>query len=116
MFWSFFFLFMVLRQPIVAAFGKDVVIMANVWVTTLDNPFDPFDDFDNWYRFDEDHGYHTCAYVARLAETSHGLSDQEYEDRVNEAVNEIVEYNVLGIYKKVVENNQDTPVEGENEA
>ena len=35
------------------------------WVTTTDNPFDPFTQYDDWYRYDETHGYCTSGYVAR---------------------------------------------------
>lgn len=35
------------------------------WVTTTDNPFDPFTQYDEWYRYDESHGYHLSEYVAR---------------------------------------------------
>lgn len=84
--------------------------MSAVLVTTIDNPFNPFTQFEDWYRFDEDHGYHTCAYLARIADTSYELSDADYEKRIDQAVDEIVEMNVLGIYKKVREEDQIHPV------
>ena len=28
----------------------------HILITTVDNPFDPFTDFDNWYRYDESKG------------------------------------------------------------
>lgn len=74
-----------------------------LWVTTIDNPFDPFNNFDEWYRFDEDKGYCTCEYIARVAETSSEMTENEYAEAINEAVNDIVRLNVLGIYKKVSE-------------
>lgn len=39
--------------------------MTEYWVTTTDNPFDPFTQYEDWYLFDEHHGYHTSGYVAR---------------------------------------------------
>lgn len=75
--------------------------MSEFMLTTIDNPFDPFTEYDDWYRYDIDMGYHTCAYLARIANTSHELSDADEEVEINNAIDEIVRLNVLGIYKKV---------------
>lgn len=74
-----------------------------LWVTTIDNPFDPFKEFDEWKRFDEDHGYYTCEYIARIANTSTDLTESENDDAINDAVKEICRLNILGIYKKIRE-------------
>ena len=39
-------------------------------LTTVDNPFDPFEQFTSWFMFDEEKGYHTCSYLGRIARTS----------------------------------------------
>ena len=75
----------------------------DVMLTTSDNPFNPFDDFDNWNRFDEDHGYFTCSYLARIAITPASFTEQEQEDEIESAIDEIIAINPLGIYKKVVQ-------------
>ena len=36
------------------------------YLTTKDNPFSYFDQYDEWLAFDEDKGYFTNALVARL--------------------------------------------------
>lgn len=72
-------------------------------LTTTDNPFDPFTDFDEWYAWDERAGYHTCSYLARIARTSDALSDADQDLAIERAIDEICEFNVLGIYKKVAE-------------
>lgn len=71
-------------------------------VTTKDNPYDPFTQFDQWYAYDTLQGYNTCAYLARIAKTSPELSPMDQAIAVEEAVDEIVEMNLLGNYKKLV--------------
>ena len=70
-------------------------------LTTIDNPFSPFDDFKNWFLFDEEHNYHTCSYLSRIARTSDSLSESENELENERAIDEILEHDFLGIYIKV---------------
>lgn len=70
-------------------------------LTTIDNPYDPFDNFDEWKAFDESKGYYTCEYLARIAKTSDELSQADEDLAINEAIDEILKMNILGIYKKV---------------
>ncbi len=42
-------------------------------LTTLDNPFNPFTDFANWYQCDVTLGYNTCSLIARLLPPIDGL-------------------------------------------
>lgn len=76
--------------------------MKEVMLTTVDNPYDPFTQFDDWKAFDDLQGYHTCEYLARIARTSNDLSYADQAIAVEQAIDEIVELNVLGVYKKVV--------------
>ena len=75
--------------------------MNDVMLTTIDNPFDPFTQWDEWKRFDEDMQYYTCEYLARIAKTSNDLSDADNESAIEDAINEIVSLNILGVYRKV---------------
>lgn len=70
-------------------------------LTTIDNPFDPFDQFDSWYRFDMDKGYCSCSYLARIARTSDQFTDQENNQEIERAIDEIIKYDFKNIYKKV---------------
>ena len=76
--------------------------MKAVMLTTIDNPFDPFTQFDQWKTFDEQKGYFTCAYLARIAKTSDELSEADEDLAIEQAINEIVRLNILGIYRKIV--------------
>ena len=60
-------------------------------LTTLDNPFNPFIQFSDWKRFDEDHNYHTCALLDRLTFTSNNLSDEENTELLNVQIQDIID-------------------------
>ena len=70
-------------------------------LTTVDNPWNPYTNYDEWFAFDTQHGYNTPAYLARVAKSSNELSDADQKLAVQSAIDEIVEQNVLGIYKKI---------------
>lgn len=72
-------------------------------LTTVDNPFDPFEQFTSWFMFDEEKGYHTCSYLGRIARTSDQLSEEENELENERAIDEILKYDFQNIYKKVVQ-------------
>ena len=68
-----------------------------VALTTVDNPFDPIDDFDNWYAFDLLKGHDSCGLLARVDT----LSDKEYELEVERAIDDIIEYDLEKKFVKV---------------
>lgn len=76
--------------------------MRRIALTTSDNPFDPFDDFDRWFRFDESKGYMSSGLVARVADVSDELSEGDRNRAIEEAINFIVEVNPTSNYKKLV--------------
>ena len=73
----------------------------NCMLTTFDNPFDPFEQFTSWFMFDVEKGYNSCAYLARIAKLTDDRSDQEISDEINRAIDEIIKYDFMNIYKKV---------------
>jgi hypothetical protein len=70
-------------------------------LTTVDNPFDPFTQFDEWYAYDENAGYHTSAFLARIVHNSEELSEPDQSVAIEAAIDEAVEINSLGLYRKV---------------
>lgn len=86
----------------------------NFMLTTLDNPFNPFTQFDAWFNYDTTKGYNTCAYLARVAKTSDELSDSDNELAIVQAMDEIVNINLLGNYIKVSESYIPRVVDTEN--
>ena len=73
----------------------------NCMLTTFDNPFDPFEQFTDWFMFDVEKGYNTCSYLARIAKLTDDMSDQEVNDEIERAIDEIIQYDFMNIYKKV---------------
>ena len=72
-----------------------------VMLTTIDNPFNPISDFKNWFTFDCEKGYNSCAYLGRIAKTSDALTEEENDEEIERAIDEIIKYDFLGIYKKI---------------
>jgi hypothetical protein len=73
-------------------------------LTTVDNPFDPFTQFNEWYAYDIKMGYHTAAFLARVAQVSPELSDPDNALAIQNAIDEIVQENVSGMWRKVSRN------------
>lgn len=67
-------------------------------VSTVDNPFNPWTQFDEWYAWDEAHGYHTCALLGRVVRTSDSLSDADESIAIENAIEEIANENVSGMH------------------
>lgn len=76
--------------------------MARFALTTVDNPFDPFEQFTSWLLFDEEKGYGSSQYLGRVARTSDQLSDVENNQEIERAIDEIIKYDFMHIYKKFV--------------
>lgn len=70
---------------------RDEVVM----LTTIDNPFDPFTQWQLWYNYDEQVGYHTCSYLDRIARTGTSQSDYERQQSIKYAMDEIVKHNPM---------------------
>lgn len=74
--------------------------MAEHMLTTTDNPYNPFTQYDLWWAFDEAQGYHTPAYLARITFSSDELSEVDQDLAIEEGINRAIEENPLGIYRR----------------
>ena len=70
-------------------------------LTTFDNPFDPFEQFDSWYQFDLDHKHGSSELLDRIARTSDQLTEEENDREIERAIDEIIKYDYQNIYKKI---------------
>lgn len=73
-------------------------------LTTTDNPFDPFTRFDEWLEYDTSMGYNTSSFLDRIAKVSNELSEPDQALAIQNAIDEIVQENVSGMWRKVSRN------------
>ena len=78
-----------------------------VMLSTIDNPFDYFTQFDQWYNYDVLHGYNSCSYLAKVSFTSDELPESFNQAEIERAIDEIVEININGMYCKVTDGKDD---------
>ena len=78
--------------------------MANTYMlTTLDNPFDPFNNFADWFKFDLEKGHNTSSRIARIADLNSEMTQKEVDEEMERAMNLIVKYDFEDKYIKVQE-------------
>lgn len=70
-------------------------------LTTFDNPYNPFEQFNLWFLFDVEKGYNSCSKLARIAQTSDEMSEKEVNEEIERAIDEIIKYDFMNVYKKV---------------
>lgn len=80
--------------------------MSDHMLTTVDNPFDPFVQWDEWFNFDVTQGHYTCAYLARLADPSSDLSPDDQSTLIDSAIEQILKDNPNGLYRLAINNSK----------
>lgn len=73
-------------------------------LTTLDNPFDPFNDFTSWFKFDCEKGHNTSSRIARIAQLDSEMTQKEVDEEMNRVMDFIIRYDLEEKYIKVKEN------------
>lgn len=74
-------------------------------ITTIDNPYDPIDDFDHWLMYDNSKGYGTCSLLARFANIDSDMSESLEYNELSYAIDSIIDLHSDGktsFYKKIV--------------
>lgn len=64
-------------------------------LTTYDNPFSPFTDFDAWWKMDLILGHDCCGTLARESNVSDVASDELNEQAIDEAMNRICKDSII---------------------
>lgn len=75
--------------------------MVRCFLTTFDNPYSPYEEFEKWYQYDIEHGYNSSGLLMRIAETSLQFTDNENAYEIEKAIDKIVVADPINIYKKL---------------
>ncbi len=75
-------------------------------LTTIDNPFSPFLDYDNWLSFDESKGYNTNQILARNCLVLNDLTEQQQEEEIESAIDFIVGSGLYPLHVKIEEKDE----------
>ena len=76
--------------------------MVRCFLTTFDNPYSPYEEFEKWYQYD-----------VRIAETSSQFTDNENAYEIEKAIDKIVAADPINIYKKLKINVSDEDTLGQ---
>ena len=83
---------------------KGDLLMTETMLTTIDNPFNPFEQFVDWYMYDCQKGYNTYSRIARLMPTDDESLSSIEKDRIEDnIIDRMIQHDPLGIYTKVDE-------------
>lgn len=84
--------------------------MIETMLTTVDNPYNPFVNYDEWFNWDFVAGYNTCSRLARVCASSFELSKVEQEEAFMEAALDILDNDETGKFS-LITRNEKTPLE-----
>ena len=77
-------------------------------LTTIDNPFNPFEDYKSWLSYDKGKGYDSAEKVMRYVDflkekdqIDDEITDYEETNLINRAIDVIIKRDFLHIYRKV---------------
>ena len=70
-------------------------------LSTIDNPFNPFEDYSSWLMFDKEKGYDSAERLMRIAKITDDMTQKEENEEIERAIDEIIKYDILNVYVKV---------------
>lgn len=84
--------------------NNDVPEDADLVLTTIDNPYNPKTDYLKWKQWDEESGYYTESYIARLL-----MMEEEFDidnelktvELTNKVINDVLENDPTNLYALV---------------
>lgn len=78
--------------------------MPDRYLTTVDNPYHPVDQFKEWYQYDTSHGYFTVELLGRVMVDAPTLSPADQDEAREIAIDAIINENLSGVHRVVYAN------------
>ena len=69
-------------------------------LSTIDNPFNPFEDYSSWLMFDKEKGYDSAERLMRIAKLTDDMTQKEENEETERAIDQIVKDEMLNVYVK----------------
>lgn len=75
-------------------------------LTTTDNPYNPYTNFDEWFLYDTLNGYNSCSLLDRMLDVNDEMSDEEVNAAIEQAIDQIVLADLTDKYIKIYPNTE----------
>ena len=66
------------------------MVQGTPMLTTTDNPYNPYTNFDEWFLYDTLNGYNSCSLLDRMLDVNDEMSDEEVNVAIEQAIDQIV--------------------------
>ncbi len=80
-------------------------------LSTIDNPWNPFTNFTDWFSFDTLRGYNCCGRLAVYSNSSTEMSEDDMNEEDQRAIDRVIAEDPFGIYCKVKKSDTIKPVD-----
>lgn len=80
------------------------------FLTTIDNIWNPFTNFNQWFAFDLQKQHYSNQVLAKIALVSEELSDEENRQEIERAIDRILELDPIKEFAKVYPSTYDTDI------
>lgn len=71
-------------------------------LSTVDNPYNPFTQYDSWFLYDVEKGYNSSALLARTIDSDPSLYNQDVDNEdIEKAIDSIIKNDFMNLFIKV---------------
>jgi hypothetical protein len=77
-------------------------------ITTFDNPYNPFDEFNLWLMFDKEKGYNSCERMMRLANITEDMTQIEIDAECDRAMDRLIELDFTNTFPRFFRDSDET--------